>query len=62
MRKLYCLLLLLALLPIGTFAQKKSSFEIKNGDFYLNGKATPIYSGEMHYSRIPHQYWRHRFQ
>ena len=62
MRKLYCLLLLLALLPIGTFAQKKFSFEIKVGDFYLNGKATPIYSGEMHYSRIPHEYWRHRFQ
>jgi beta-galactosidase len=49
MRKLYCLLLLLALLPIGTFAQKKFSFEIKDGDFYLNGKATPIYSGEMQY-------------
>jgi beta-galactosidase len=28
----------------------------------LNGKATPIYSGEMHYSRIPHEYWRHRLQ
>ncbi|MEE0927407.1 MAG: beta-galactosidase family protein [Bacteroidales bacterium] len=62
MRKLSYLLLFLALLPLGLFAQKKSSFEIKDGDFYLNGKATPIYSGEMHYSRIPHQYWRHRFQ
>lgn len=62
MKKLFYLLLLLAILPLGTFAQKKISFEIKNGDFYLNGKATPIYSGEMHYSRIPHQYWRHRLQ
>lgn len=62
MKKLFYLLLLLAILPLGTFAQKKISFEIKKGDFYLNGKATPIYSGEMHYSRIPHQYWRHRLQ
>ena len=52
----------MAILPLGTFAQKKISFEIKDGDFYLNGKATPIYSGEMHYSRIPHEYWRHRLQ
>mgnify|MGYP003291461121 FL=1 len=62
MKKLRYLLLLLAILPLGTFAQKKISFEIKDGDFYLNGKATPIYSGEMHYSRIPHEYWRHRVQ
>jgi len=46
-----------------TFAQtKKSDFEIKNGQFLLNGKAISIHSGEMHYSRIPHQYWRHRLQ
>ena len=62
MKKLRYFLLLLAILPLGTFAQKKISFEIKDGDFYLNGKATPIYSGEMHYSRIPHEYWRHRLQ
>jgi len=46
-----------------TFAQtKKSNFEIKNGQFLLNGKTVSIHSGEMHYSRIPHQYWRHRLQ
>lgn len=55
-------LILLTLLPSVTFAQKNLSFEIKNGDFYVNGKATPILSGEMHYSRIPHEYWRHRLQ
>ena len=62
MKKLFYLLLLFTLLPLGSFAQKKISFEIKDGDFYLNGKPTPVLSGEMHYSRIPHQYWRHRFQ
>ena len=62
MKKLFYLILLCTLLPLGSFAQKKISFEIKDGDFYLNGKPTPVLSGEMHYSRIPHQYWRHRFQ
>ena len=55
-------LFLLALLPIGGNAQQKLTFEIKDGNFYANGKPTPILSGEMHYSRIPHQYWRHRLQ
>ncbi len=38
------------------------TFEIKDGHFYRNGEITPMYSGEIHYPRIPHQYWRHRFQ
>lgn len=40
----------------------KPTFEIKERHFVLNGKTTPLLSGEMHYSRIPHQYWRHRLQ
>lgn len=36
--------------------------EIKDGHFYRNGKVTSLLSGEMHYARIPHQYWRHRLQ
>jgi len=56
-------LLFLLLSTAFVFAQtKKSTFEIKNGQFLLNGKAVSIHSGEMHYSRIPHQYWRHRLQ
>ena len=42
MKKLFYLLLLFTLLPLGSFAQKKISFEIKDGDFYLNGKPTPV--------------------
>lgn len=60
-KKTVCLLLMLAILPLLAFAQK-STFEIKDGHFYRNGKVTPILSGEMHYPRIPHQYWRHRLQ
>ena len=55
-------LLLVALLPMYALAQQKTTFEIKDGHFYRNGKATPILSGEMHYPRIPHQYWRQRLQ
>ena len=60
-KKTLCLLLMLVVLPLLAFAQK-STFEIKDGNFYRNGKVTPILSGEMHYPRIPHQYWRHRLQ
>ena len=56
------LLLLLAIMPLCAFSQSKSAFEIKDGHFYRNGKVTPVLSGEMHYARIPHQYWRHRLQ
>ncbi|MBR5475195.1 MAG: beta-galactosidase [Bacteroidaceae bacterium] len=55
-------LLLLILFPLSMSAQDKLKFEIKDGDFYVNGKATRILSGEMHYPRIPHQLWRHRLQ
>lgn len=55
-------LLLFAILPIVVNSQEKLTFEINNGVFYVNGKATPLLSGEMHYSRIPHEYWRHRLQ
>ncbi len=43
-------------------AQKKHTFEIKNGTFVYDSKPIKIYSGEMHYSRIPKEYWRHRLQ
>ena len=60
-KKTLYLLLALAMLPLPAIAQK-STFEIKDGHFYRNGKVTPVLSGEMHYPRIPHQYWRHRLQ
>ena len=56
------LLLLLAVMPLCVFSQEKIPFEIRDGHFYRYGETTPILSGEMHYARIPHQYWRHRLQ
>ncbi|MDR2950949.1 MAG: beta-galactosidase, partial [Prevotella sp.] len=56
----YLLLLLLIFLsaPVVLRAQQDHTFEIKGGDFVYDGKPVRIISGEMHYPRIPHQYWR----
>lgn len=59
-------LLLAGLLLSSTYslhAQKsKHSFAIDNGNFQYDGKPVQLHSGEMHYARIPHEYWRHRLQ
>ncbi|MCX2475309.1 beta-galactosidase [Pedobacter sp. MC2016-05] len=41
---------------------KKQTFTIAEGNFNLDGKPFKIHSGEMHYSRIPKPYWRHRLK
>ncbi|QIY91285.1 glycoside hydrolase family 35 protein [Chryseobacterium gallinarum] len=41
---------------------QKGKFGIEDGHFMLNGKPFSIYSGEMHYPRVPSQYWKHRLQ
>lgn len=49
------------LYSIFTNAQiSKNTFEINNGNFLLNHQPMQIHSGELHYSRVPHQYWKHR--
>ncbi len=35
-------------------------FEIKDNEFRLDGKKYNVYSGAMHYFRIPHEYWEDR--
>lgn len=37
-------------------------FRIANGAFLLDGKPFQIISGELHYARIPREYWRHRLK
>jgi beta-galactosidase len=61
MRNGFIFLMLLHLLPMSLPAQKHT-FEIKDGHFMYDNKPVRIISGEMHYPRIPHQYWRHRMQ
>jgi beta-galactosidase len=36
------------------------TFEIKNGQFLMDGKRYQVLSGEIHYSRIPEQNWKNR--
>ena len=38
------------------------TFAITDGQFLYDGKPTAIYSGEMHYERVPASYWRHRLK
>ncbi|WP_207532395.1 glycoside hydrolase family 35 protein [Desertivirga arenae] len=56
------LLLLLLGMDSSLFAQKKHSFEIKEGQFLYDSKPVQVRSGEMHYARIPKEYWRHRMK
>jgi beta-galactosidase len=42
--------------------QHKHTFSISDGRFQLDGKPVQLHSGEMHYARIPREYWRHRLR
>jgi len=46
------------------FHQQETShtFRLDSVDFLLDGKPFQIISGEIHYSRIPRDYWKHRIQ
>ncbi len=62
MKKTFLTLLFFACTLASVSAQQKHSFAIADGNFLLDGKPTQIHSGEMHYSRIPQPYWRHRLK
>lgn len=49
---------------LGSFPSlcKCQSFEIGNKCFLLNGKPFIIKAAEMHYTRIPAEYWEHRIK
>jgi len=38
------------------------TFVVRDGKFLLDGKLFQVISGEMHYQRIPREYWRERFR
>lgn len=61
MRKIFLALLLLGC-SLTMAAGSKHTFAIANGSFLYDGKPIQIHSGEMHYSRIPAPYWRHRLR
>ncbi len=53
----------LVVLTAGAMSQPKShTFRLGEKDFLLDGKPFQIMSGEMHFARIPQEYWRDRLK
>lgn len=51
-----------AVLPLAAQASAPARFAIGATDFLLDGKPLQIRCGEMHFARVPREYWRHRLQ
>lgn len=47
---------------IGACSSPKERIKIENGAFLIDGKEVQLICGEMHYPRIPHEYWRDRLK
>ena len=65
LRRLHRTAWLAALAAAGLLAQAaeaKRTFAIGDKDFLLDGKQFAIRSGELHYARIPREYWAHRLR
>jgi beta-galactosidase len=63
MKVLNAALLFLMLCQCDLSAQTaRHTFALGERDFLLDGKPFQIIAGEMHFARIPRQYWRHRLQ
>ncbi|GGA70311.1 beta-galactosidase [Edaphobacter acidisoli] len=65
MRSRLLVLLLACFVICGSgFAQPsaKHSFGVEGNHFVLDGKPFQVISGEMHYQRIPREYWRARLE
>ncbi len=62
MKKVTLFLILISCIFTISWAQQKHTFAISGGAFMYDGKPVQIHSGEMHYARIPHEYWRQRLQ
>ena len=60
----WALALTLAVVLAGTQAHTSAgaTFAIGEQDFLLDGKPFQIRAGELHYSRIPREYWTHRLR
>jgi beta-galactosidase len=59
---LLCSLLFIAVLGFSQESSPAQTFGIDGDHFDLDGKPFQIISGEMHYARIPREYWRDRLK
>ncbi len=62
MRRLVALMVVAALCAGCDREKDIHTFGIGDGNFLVDGEPIHLYSGEMHFSRIPHEYWPHRLQ
>lgn len=62
MRSRFALLILVILVGQFKANAQQPAFTINDSAFMLNGRPTVIRCGEMHFARVPKQYWRHRLQ
>lgn len=62
-RTTHLLLIMLVLTCFSSYGKSKGrNFEVKEGKFLLDTKPIQLICGEMHYPRIPKEYWRDRLQ
>lgn len=61
-RKLYKSLFVLLIPFLLLACSSKERIKIDSGAFNIDGKDVQLICGEMHYARIPHEYWRDRLK
>lgn len=63
MNKILLILIgLLAILTTSCSNREKGTFEVGQNTFLLNGEPFVVKAAELHYPRIPREYWEHRIQ
>lgn len=65
LRRILLINLAVIFITVSGFSQKtkaKQTFTLGTSEFLLDGSPFQIISGELHPSRIPAEYWRHRIQ
>ena len=62
MKKIIVSIFVLLFASSSLFSQDKHTFAYGDDSFLLNGKPFQIISGEMHFARVPQEYWKHRLK
>ena len=61
MKKLILIISIFSII-LGSCASDKGKFEVGNKTFLLNGKPFVVKAAELHYPRIPKEYWEQRIE
>jgi beta-galactosidase len=59
---LFCIIFLGSISSFSQETKQNQSFAIGEESFLLNGNPFVVRCGEMHFARIPKEYWQHRLQ